>query len=129
MGLPASSGRETARTAVDPLAPRRPRLNSARQRATQERHQFLLAPAGSARPLRRSTLPILLGSANVPESPWSARHPVRREYSPRRGEPLREKPVPFAIARSGLVAFDRSERLRHVRLPTQRLFESESRRY
>src|SRR3979490_1202790 len=128
MGLPASSGAQTARMVPDPLAMPRPKPSSARPQAGQERRQFLLALGGSGRPLRRSRLPALLGNASVPESRWSAQHPARREYSRRRGTPLREKPVPSATARSDLVTFDRIEPIPRVHSPIQPPFEIESRR-
>src|SRR5258707_5582159 len=127
-GLPASFGGETARMAADPLAMLQPKPSSARPRAAQERRRFLLAPGGSGHPLRRSRLPALLGTANVLESRWSARHPARREYSRQRDAPLRAKPGLFAIARSDLVTFDRSEPIPRVHSPIQPPFESESRR-
>src|SRR5258708_38462942 len=109
MGLPASSGGETARRAADPLRTRRPKPSSARPRAAQERRQFLLAPADSGRPQRQSVLPTQPDNAPVPESRWYAPHQVRREYFRRHGERLRTKPVLFATARSGLATSDRSE--------------------
>src|ERR1700719_805598 len=128
MGLLASSGVETAKTARDPLATRRPKPNFAKRPATRERRQFLPARVGFVRPLHRSKLLTLLGNASVAESRWSAQHPVPQECSLRPGAPLRAKPVPCAIARSGLVRFDRSERLLRVHLLIQSPFGIELRR-
>src|SRR6266576_2708091 len=97
--LPAFYRVETAGRARDHPGTLRPKPSSAKPRAAQERRRSLLGPAGSGRLQRQSMLPALLGNANVPESRWYARHRVRREYFRRHGEPLRAKPVLFAIAR------------------------------
>src|SRR5258708_4690363 len=121
--LPGFCRVETAGRERDHLGTLRPKPSSARPRAGQERRQSLLVRAASARPLRQSKLPALPGNANVPDSPLPAPHPIRQAYFRRRGEPLRERLVPFAIARSGLVMFDRSAPLQRVHSPTQSLFE------
>src|SRR5258708_28680344 len=108
MGLPGSCHGETARRAANHLARRLPKLSSARRRAARERRPFLLARAGFARQQRQSMLPTLLGNASVLGLPLCARLAIPPEYSRRRGEPLRVKPVLSSIARSDPVAFDRN---------------------
>src|ERR1700719_448594 len=128
MGLLASCHGGTARRAANHLARQPPQPNSATPRAAQERRRFRLARAGFVRPRRQPTLPALLGNALVPGPPGRAPLAIPPEYSRLRGEPLREKLGPSAIARSGLAGLDRSEPPRRFHLPIQSPFESGSRR-